>query len=160
MWSSVWKVSLFSPIWHFTTQIFPCHGPRPILLKVEKNTDFENDVVLMISYPKLSSRNMWNQNMSALSLNNTLTVFRYIKYDIVRIILTMLFRVLKFSLFSNVIILIKFTNTLNLYDYHGMFIFRQGFPAHMNLAIRSSVYTDDNSIRWLKDQNKQLTQVN
>ncbi|KAL4219288.1 negative regulation of protein localization to cell cortex [Mactra antiquata] len=33
-----------------------------------------------------------------------------------------------------------------------------GFPAHMNLAIRSTINTDDNSVKWLKDQNKQLTQ--
>ncbi|XP_052220654.1 suppressor APC domain-containing protein 2-like [Dreissena polymorpha] len=32
-----------------------------------------------------------------------------------------------------------------------------GFPAHMNLAIRSSVISEDISTRWLKDQNKQLT---
>ncbi|XP_052788122.1 uncharacterized protein LOC128222967 [Mya arenaria] len=32
-----------------------------------------------------------------------------------------------------------------------------GFPAHMNLAISSPGFYDDNSLRWLKDQNKQLT---
>ncbi|XP_060591278.1 suppressor APC domain-containing protein 2-like [Ruditapes philippinarum] len=33
-----------------------------------------------------------------------------------------------------------------------------GFPAHMNLAIRSSAFPDDKATKWLKEQNKQLTQ--
>lgn len=33
-----------------------------------------------------------------------------------------------------------------------------GFPAHMNLAIRSNAFSEDKGTKWLKEQNKQLTQ--
>ena len=45
------------------------------------------------------------------------------------------------------------------YEFCDKLIYFQGFPLHMNLAMTSSQQMEQNTIKLIKDQNRQLTKV-